>query len=83
VSNLLTEVHSTLRKYLFLATIQLIGVNPVFREQHEHNLKVKQMKKQHSVFKLMGKVARILIGLVQRGETFIPEKASSVLTQAA
>ncbi|MFD0698741.1 transposase, partial [Paenibacillus sp. GCM10027628] len=67
---------STLRKYLFLATIQLIGVNPVFRELHEYNTKVKHMKKQRSVFKLMGKVARILIGIVQKGETFLPEKAS-------
>ena len=74
---------STLRKYLYLATIQLVGVNPVFRELHDHNVKVKQMKKQQSVFKLMGKLARILIGLVQRGETFMPEKATSVLTQAA
>jgi transposase len=74
---------STLRKYLYLATIQLIGINPVFRELHENNTKVKHMKKQQSVFKLLGKLARILISIVQRGETFSPEKASSALTQAA
>ncbi len=74
---------STLRKYMYLATIQLIGVNPVFRELHENNVKVKQMKKQQSVFKLLGKVARILISLVQKGEAFMPEKASSKFTQAA
>ncbi|WP_261306289.1 hypothetical protein [Paenibacillus sp. SS4] len=33
---------STLHKYLFLATLQLIGVNPVFRELHEYNVKVNQ-----------------------------------------
>ncbi|MFD0678999.1 MULTISPECIES: IS110 family transposase [unclassified Paenibacillus] len=74
---------STLRKYLFLATLQLIGINPVFRELHEYNIKVKHMKKQRSVFKLLGKVARILISIVQRGETFSPEKASHILIQAA
>ncbi|WP_240421343.1 transposase [Paenibacillus periandrae] len=74
---------STLRKYLFLATIQLIGINPVFRELHEKNIKVKHMKKQQSVFKRLGKMARILISIIQRGETFSPEKASHVITQAA
>ncbi|MFD0681392.1 IS110 family transposase, partial [Paenibacillus sp. GCM10027630] len=67
----------------FLATLQLIGINPVFRELHEYNIKVKHMKKQRSVFKLLGKVARILISIVQRGETFSPEKASHILIQAA
>ncbi len=74
---------STLRKYLFLATLQLIGVNPVFRELHEYNIKVKHMKKLRSVFKLLGKVARILISIVQKGETFTPEKASRIIAQAA
>ena len=50
--------------------------NPVFRHLHENNVQVKQMKKQQSVFKLLGKLARIIIGIVQRGETFSPEKAS-------
>ncbi|MDQ0901189.1 IS110 family transposase [Paenibacillus sp. V4I7] len=74
---------STLRKYLFLATLQLIGVNPVFRELHEYNVKVKHMKKQRSVFKLLGKVALILISIVQKGETFTPEKESHIIAQAA
>jgi transposase len=74
---------STLRKYMFLATIQLIGVNPVFRELHEHNIKEKQMKRQQSVLKLVGKVARILIRIVQTGETFSPEKARNAFTRAA
>ena len=38
---------STLRKYLYLATITLSGINPVFRELHEYNVKVKHMKKQN------------------------------------
>ncbi|MDQ0111241.1 IS110 family transposase [Paenibacillus harenae] len=74
---------STLRKYLYLATIQLIGINPVFQELHQHNVQVKYMKKQQSVFKLVGKLARILIGMVHRAETFSPEKASHLVLQAA
>jgi transposase len=41
------------------------------------------MKKQQSVFKLVGKLARILIGMVHRAETFSPEKASHLVSQAA
>ncbi|MBB3114072.1 transposase [Paenibacillus phyllosphaerae] len=74
---------SSLRKYLYLATIQLIGINPVFQELHQHNVEVKHMKRQQSVFKLVGKVARILIGMVNRAETFSPEKASYLVSQAA
>jgi hypothetical protein len=41
------------------------------------------MKRQQSVFKLLGKLARILIGIVQRGEMFSAEKAGFTLTPAA
>jgi transposase len=74
---------ATLRKYLYLATITLVGTNPVFRQMHENNVQVKKMKKQQSIFKLLGKLARILIGIVGRGETFSPEKVSAVFTDAA
>jgi transposase len=74
---------STLRKYMYLATIVLTATNPVFRKLHERNIRAKHMKKQQSVFKLLGKLARILIGIVGRGETFSPEKAGITLTQAA
>jgi transposase len=74
---------ATLRKYLYLATLQLVGNHPVFRQLHENNVQVKQMKKQQSVFKLLGKLARIIIGIGQRGEAFSPEKASPTCIQAA
>jgi transposase len=74
---------ATLRKYLFLATLQLIANNPVFRELHERNVQDKHMKKQKSVLKLLGKLARILIGIVQRGERFSPDKAAHPLGQVA
>ncbi|MCY9663368.1 IS110 family transposase [Paenibacillus chondroitinus] len=74
---------STLRKYLYLATVQLVWNNPVFRHLHEHNVHEKMMKKQQSIFKLIGKLARILVGIVQRGEEFTPEKTVLNWTEAA
>ncbi|WP_314592122.1 IS110 family transposase [Paenibacillus terrigena] len=74
---------SALRKYLYLATVQLVWNNPVFRHLHEHNLQEKKMKKQQSIFKLIGKLARILVGIVQRGEKFTPEKTVLTWTEAA
>jgi transposase len=41
------------------------------------------MKKQRSIFKLLGKLARILIGIVQHGEAFCPDKAAPVHDEAA
>ncbi|MGO4697861.1 IS110 family transposase [Paenibacillus sp. 2TAB26] len=74
---------SALRKYLYLATAQLVWNNPVFRHLHEHNVKEKKMKKQQSIFKLIGKLARILVGIVQRGEKFTPEKTVIAWAEAA
>ncbi|MGO4699454.1 transposase [Paenibacillus sp. 2TAB26] len=74
---------SALRKYLYLATVQLVWNNPVFRHLHEHNVQEKKMKKQQSIFKLIGKLARILVGIVQRGEKFTPEKTVLSWTEAA
>ncbi|QYR19233.1 IS110 family transposase [Paenibacillus sp. sptzw28] len=72
-----------LRKYMYLATLTLVGTNPVFRQLHENNVQVKHMSKQQSVFKLLGKLARILIGMVQSGEKFTPEKTVHSYAQAA
>ncbi|WP_435162984.1 IS110 family transposase [Paenibacillus glycanilyticus] len=74
---------SALRKYLYLATVQLVWNNPVFRYLHERNVQEKKMKKQQSIFKLIGKLARILVGIVQRGEQFTPEKTILVWGEAA
>ncbi|GAX89205.1 IS110 family transposase [Effusibacillus lacus] len=72
-----------LRKYLYLAVLGLVGNNPVFQKWHEHNVTVKHMKKNRSIVKLIGKLTRILIGMVQNGETFCSEKASMALATAA
>jgi transposase len=49
---------------------------------HENNVQVKHMKKQQSVFKLLGKLARIIIASLG-GENFSPEIAAPGCTQAA
>jgi transposase len=74
---------ATLRKYMYLATLTLVGTNPDFRQLHENNVQVKHMSKQQSVFKLLGKLARILVGMVQGGESFTPEKTVRTYAQAA
>ncbi|KRE37314.1 IS110 family transposase [Paenibacillus sp. Soil522] len=74
---------ATLRKYLYLATLTLVGTNPIFRQLHENNVHNKHMSKQQSVFKLLGKLARILVGMVRHGESFTPEKTFQTYTQAA
>lgn len=63
---------STLRKYLFLAILTLVRENSDFKRWHEHNLN-KGMKKMASLFKLIGKLARIVIGMIQRGEAYRSE----------
>ncbi|MBD0384920.1 IS110 family transposase [Paenibacillus sedimenti] len=65
---------AALRKYMYMATLTLVGTNPVFRHLHENNVQVKHMSKRQSVFKLIGKLARILVGMVQQDELFTPEK---------
>lgn len=47
----------------------------MFRKWHENNVNVRNMKKYCSLFKLVDKLARILVGLAQRGESFSPDKA--------
>jgi hypothetical protein len=41
------------------------------------------MSKQKSIFKLLGKLARILVGLVHSEESFTPEKTVIPYTHAA
>jgi transposase len=60
---------SALRKYLFLAVISLVRQHPDFKRWHAQN-QAKGMKKRESIFKLIGKLAHILIGMIQRGETY-------------
>lgn len=72
-----------LRKYLYLAVMNLVANTPAFRAWHEHNVKNLKMKKQRSIFKLIGKLARILVGMARTGDTFNPDKASPLPARAA
>ena len=65
---------SRLRRYLFLATMSLVANNPEFKELHAYNVKVKKMKKMNSIMKLIGKLARILVGIARSNEPYCPEK---------
>lgn len=71
-----------LRKYLYLVMLTLVRNHPAFKRWHEHNVKVLRMKKQKSIFKLIGKFARILVALAHSGEAF-SERHHPVPTVAA
>ncbi|MBP1971825.1 transposase [Cohnella thailandensis] len=62
-----------LRKYLYLAGMSLVKHNPAFRAWHQYNVEVCRMKKQRSLFKLIGKLARILVAMAHTGEPFRTE----------
>jgi len=67
---------SALRKYLYFGMLSLVSHHPDFKRWHKENQE-RGMKKNASIFKLIGKFARILIGMVQRGETYRPATALS------
>lgn len=71
-----------LRKYLYLAVFALVANNPSFKQWHYHNVHVKKMKKHQSIFKLIGKLVRIMVGMARKKETFSPEKANSLKVAA-
>lgn len=64
---------SALRKHLYFGMLNLVGHHPDFKRWHKHNQN-RGMKKQASLFKLIGKLARILVGMVQRGEMYRSEE---------
>ncbi|PZD95757.1 IS110 family transposase [Paenibacillus sambharensis] len=60
---------STLRKHLYWGMLSLVQRHPDFKQWHANN-RARGMKKQASLFKLIGKLARILVGMAQRGESY-------------
>lgn len=62
---------SRLRRFLYLATMSLVVNNPEFQALHSHNVKVKKMKKMKSIMKLIGKLARIFVGISRRNEAYL------------
>lgn len=69
---------SRLRKYLYLAVLRLISVNETFKSWHKHNVEEKRMSGMHSIMKLIGKLARILVAMTRTGTGFSPEKAEPI-----
>jgi transposase len=63
-----------LRKMLFLAVIHLVKHNTEFRALHQHNTKVKKMKKIHSIIKLCGKLARIIVAMTNQNQSYVPDR---------
>ncbi len=74
---------SRLRRFLYLATMSLVMNNPEFKAIHAHNVKVKKMKKMKSIMKLVGKLARIFVGIAKRNEDYSPNKLQETMPLAA
>lgn len=74
---------SRLRRFLYLATMSLVMNNPEFQALHSYNVKVKKMKKMKSIMKLIGKLARIFVGISRRNETYCPDKIKPIAQLAA
>ena len=60
---------SMLRKYLYWAMLTLVNQHPDFRQWHAQN-QARGMKKQASLFKLIGKLCRIIVGMVKHGQSY-------------
>jgi transposase len=74
---------SRLRRFLYLATMSLVMNNPEFKAIHTLNVKVKKIKKMKSIMKLVGKMARIFVGIAKRNESYCPEKLQPLTSLAA
>jgi transposase len=74
---------SRLRRFLFMATINLVINNTEFKAIHSTNVKVKKLKRMKSIMKLCGKLARILVGMARNGLAYIPEKVLPMTQLAA
>ncbi|GIN95006.1 hypothetical protein J6TS1_08760 [Siminovitchia terrae] len=57
--------------------------NPEFKAIHSHNVKVKKMKKMKSIMKLIGKLARIFVGIARRNESYCPSKVQKSIPLTA
>lgn len=69
---------SSLRRFLYLATMSLVMNNTEFQAINSHNVKVKKMKKMKSIMKLVGKLARIFVGIARRNESYCADKVHPI-----
>jgi transposase len=74
---------SRLRRFLYLATMSLVMNNPEFKAIHTNNVIIKKMKKMKSIMKLVGKLARIFVGIARRNEAYCPNKVKEIVPLAA
>lgn len=72
-----------LRKYMYLAVVGLVANNEAFKRWHAYNVNTLKMKKHRSIFKLIGKLARILVALARSGAAFDDNRANALIPQAA
>jgi transposase len=72
-----------LRRFLYLATMSLVMNNPEFKAIHDTNVKLKKIKKMKSIMKLVGKLARVFVGIAKRNESYCPEKVQPLTSLAA
>ncbi|MGG1575806.1 IS110 family transposase [Fictibacillus sp. NRS-1165] len=72
---------SRLRRFLYMATMNLINNNQEFKARHIYNVQERGMRRMKSLMKLIGKFARILVGMTKNQEVYNPEKIH--LLQAA
>lgn len=57
--------------------------NAEFKAIHSNNVKVKKMKKMKSIMKLVGKLARVFVGIARINESYCPEKVQPLTELAA
>ena len=57
--------------------------NPEFKALHANNVKVKKIKKMKSIMKLVGKLARIFVGIAKRNESYCPDKLQAFIPLAS
>jgi transposase len=60
-----------------------VANNPEFKALHNLNVKVKKMKNMKSIMKLVGKLARVFVGISQRNESYSPDKIKPITPMAA
>jgi transposase len=63
--------------------MSLVMNNPEFKAIHTNNVKVKKIKKMKSIMKLVGKLARVFVGIAKRNESYCPEKLQPITPLAA
>jgi transposase len=63
--------------------MSLVMNNPEFKAIHSNNVKEKKIKKMKSIMKLVGKLARIFVGIAKRNESYFSEKVLPLTSLAA